>query len=207
MRIGIDLDNTIIHYDDAFVKAARERELVAHDFTGTKQQVRDHIRTLENGEVQWQMLQGYVYGKGIEAAKMFPGFPDFMRRCRRDPRISIFIVSHKTEFGHYDPERINLRDAARHWLQERKFFDEDGFAIPKDHLHFKATRTEKILKIIQLKCDLFIDDLVEVFDDPRFPSDIRQILFHSNEEETPEGEWTLCRNWKAIEEAVFSHAG
>lgn len=203
MRIGIDLDNTIIHYDDAFLKSAIERTLLPPDFQGNKQQVRDAIRLLKDGEIQWQMLQGYVYGQGLHYAKLFEGFPDFMRRCRSKPDARVSIVSHKTEFGHFDPERVNLRDAAREWLKLRHFFDSDGFNLSPDQVYFKSTRAQKILKIIQLKCDVFIDDLEEVLADPRFPKSVRKILFSTNRDRVPQGDWAVCHHWSDIERAVF----
>lgn len=203
LRIGIDLDNTIIHYDDAFLKSAIERGLLSPEFKGNKQQVRDAIRTQPDGETQWQMLQGFVYGQGLHHAKLFEGFPDFMRRCKATKNCDAFIVSHKTEFGHFDPERVNLRDAARAWMKARRFFDHDGFALPSDHVYFKSTRAQKILKIIQLQCDIFIDDLEEVLADPRFPQDIRKILFSTNPAHAPNGNWTVCHSWAEIERAVF----
>ena len=72
MRIGLDFDNTIISYDDVIWRAAQERGLVAPNLCGSKQQVRDIVRELPNGEIKWQALQGYVYGRGIEVRSWFP---------------------------------------------------------------------------------------------------------------------------------------
>ena len=60
MRIGLDFDNTIIRYDEVFLAEAKRRGLVAPEFRGTKQAVRDTIRLLPSGEVAWQQLQGHV---------------------------------------------------------------------------------------------------------------------------------------------------
>ena len=65
LRIGIDFDNTIIAYDEVFCAAAKRRGLIAAEFIGGKQAVRDAIRLLPDGELAWQRLQGQVYGKGI----------------------------------------------------------------------------------------------------------------------------------------------
>ena len=115
LRIGLDFDNTIITYDDVFLSTARERGLVGADFTGRKQAIRDAIRLLPDGELSWQKLQGQVYGKGLAQASMFEGVDAFLRRCLLN-KVPVVIVSHKTEFGHHDPDRVNLRDAARDWM-------------------------------------------------------------------------------------------
>lgn len=196
MRIGIDLDNTIIRYDDAFLTSARGRGLVPHGFSGTKQQVRDHIRTLEDGETQWQKLQGYVYGKGIEHASVFEGVKPFIRRSLSQGS-ELFIVSHKTEFGHYDPDKINLRDAALSFLEAEGFFTTLGFN--KAHISFHSTRAEKVKKIADLNLDWFIDDLIEIYEEPQFPAGVRKILFHTSDEKTPKGDWQVCVNWEEID--------
>jgi hypothetical protein len=61
-RIGLDLDNTLISYDRSFCSAAIERSLVPADFVGSKRDVRDRVRLLPAGELQWQRLQAHVYG-------------------------------------------------------------------------------------------------------------------------------------------------
>ena len=115
LRIGIDFDNTIITYDDVFCATAKRCGLINADFIGRKQAVRDAIRLLPDGELAWQRLQGQVYGKGIAEAKMIAGVEAFLRRCHAKG-CAVVVVSHKTEFGHFDPERVNLRQAALDWM-------------------------------------------------------------------------------------------
>ena len=66
---------------------------------------------------------------------------------------------------------MNLRDAARGWLQTSGMLGTHG--VPEEHLYFESTRAEKIARIIQLRCTHFIDDLEEVFNDPAFPDKCR----------------------------------
>lgn len=175
-RIGIDLDNTLIDYDQVFRMFAQERGLLDASFAGGKDEVRAAIRALPDGELAWQRLQGVVYGKGVRRAVLFEGADAFLRRAREE-RIDVVIVSHKTEFGHYDPDRINLRSAALEWLQERGFFDNDGFGLCHEDVIFAATRSEKIGIIRKLGVDFFIDDLIEVLEDSDFPAEVTGILF------------------------------
>jgi len=139
MRIGIDFDNTLIGYDDVFLAAARARDLLSARFTGNKQAVRDAIRLLPDGELAWQRLQGYVYGKGIGGAVMFEGVDGFLRQCRAAGH-GVFIVSHKTEHGHYDPSRVNLREAALGWMEAQGFFAPDIYAIQRENVFFESSR-------------------------------------------------------------------
>jgi hypothetical protein len=175
-RIGIDFDNTIVDYDAVFLTAAKERGLVDQEFRGGKETIREALRLMPDGENAWQSLQGYVYGKRITDAVMFEGFAAFLRLCRaQGHRIS--IVSHKTEYGHFDESRLNLRDAARSWMQVRGFFDQDGFGLRRDEVFFEGSRADKIERIAKLRLTHFIDDLPEVLDDPAFPRDVVPILF------------------------------
>src|ERR1700722_10299102 len=172
MRIGLDFDNTMIRYDDVFRQAAQERGLLPMDFSGSKQLVRDTIRNLPDGELKWQALQGHVYGKGIQNAALFPGLPEFLRRARAHGD-TVLVVSHKTEYGHFDPDKTNLRRAAIQWMEGQGFFTAEGFSMMPDHIHFTSTRSEKLSRIAELKCDIFIDDLHEVLADPDFPDFVR----------------------------------
>ena len=201
MRIGLDFDNTIIAYDEVFLSAARARGLVADDFRGTKQAIRDRIRLLPDGELSWQRLQGHVYGKGIEGATMFEGVESFLRRAGTEG-CSVLIVSHKTEYGHYDPDRINLREAARDWLIARGLLDGE-YGIPASNVFFEATRAEKLTRIAALGCTHFVDDLEEVLLDPAFPSDVKRILLHDGEQPRSTVPYKACASWRDIEEQVF----
>lgn len=201
LRIGLDLDNTLVFYDDAFSHAARERALVPAHFSGTKQQLRDQIRTLDNGETEWQKLQGHVYGRGIVHASIFPGVSEFITRCRQLGHV-LFIVSHKTEFGHYDESKTNLREAALGFLKQHGFFESLGFA-PAD-VSFHATRAEKVSTISSLSLDCFIDDLVEVYEEKHFPKTTRKILFHTSPTPAPGGEWDICSDWPSISKKLFA---
>jgi hypothetical protein len=201
MRIGIDFDNTIISYDAVFAAAAAARGLLPAGFAGGKQAVRDAIRRRPDGEQDWQRLQGHVYGAGIAGAQPFDGVEDFLRRARA-AGARVLIVSHKTEYGHFDPHRVNLRTAALAWMEARGLFAGDGAAIDRADVHFAATRAEKLARIGALGCTLFIDDLEEVLDDPDFPAGVARILFADRAE--PEGApYRVCRSWPCIGQAVF----
>jgi len=202
LRIGIDFDNTLVTYDDVFRSAARSRGLIDEGFSGTKQAVRDRIRLLPDGEIAWRTLQGHVYGKGIDDAVMFEGADTFLTRCRAEG-CSVFVVSHKTEFGHYDPAKVNLRRAALDWMAARGFFRADGYGIPIENVFFEGTRDDKVARVSDLKCTHFIDDLEEVLIDPKFPSGITRILFSEAGRQAAASPYLVRPTWREIEESVF----
>lgn len=203
MRIGVDFDNTLIDYDQVFLGEAQARGLVDPDFGGSKRAVRDKIRLLPDGELAWQRLQGYVYGKGIGGARMFAGARDFLLRCR-ERRIPVFIVSHKTRYGNFDPDRVDLREAALAWLDEQQFFAPGSALVERDRIFFADDRAEKLARIATLDCSHFIDDLEEVFADPGFPQGVRRILFAVHD--SPHAD-AVCGDWGSVTGAVFDAAG
>jgi hypothetical protein len=200
-RIGIDLDNTLIDYGAVFRTFAAERGLIDPAFVGGKDDVRAAIRALPDGEITWQHLQSAVYSKGIRQAVLFEGADAFLRRAR-DCGCEVVIVSHKTEFGHYDPERVNLRHAALEWLDQRGFFRDDGFAIPSKNVMFAATRSEKIAVIAELEVSFFIDDLPEVLEDVEFPTAVTGILF-TRGAGAPNTYPRALAHWREITDMVF----
>src|ERR1051325_6940804 len=72
--------------------------LISSDLgTLTKRSIRDRIRLLPDGEIEWQKCQALLYGQRIAEAKLVEGVADFIRLCR-ERGIPVHIVSHKTEF-------------------------------------------------------------------------------------------------------------
>ena len=202
LRIGIDFDNTIITYDDVFCAAAKAEGLIGADFAGSKQAVRDAIRLLPDGELTWQRLQGQVYGKGITGAKMVAGVESFLRRAKAEG-CAIVVVSHKTEYGHFDPDRVNLRSAALDWMKGQGLFD-GHHAIALSNVYFESTRAAKLARIAALSLSHFIDDLEEVLTDPGFPPGVERILFA--DEAPPAASYIRCGTWSDIERRVFGGA-
>lgn len=202
MRIGLDFDNTIAGYDGVFLEAAMEMELLPLKFNGRKKDIRDAIRLRPGGDTEWQRLQGRVYGKLMPRATMIDGVGEFLQRCR-EQKIPISIISHKTEFGHFDPDRLSLHDVARHWLTEHGFFEGDKFALAPEDVYFEATRGEKLSRISSAGCSHFVDDLEEIFRDPDFPSDVVAVLYSSAADDVQTGPFTVCRDWQEIADVLL----
>lgn len=202
VRIGIDFDNTIICYDKVFAAAARERGLVPEGWEGLKTDVRDFLRSRPGGELAWQGLQGFVYGKGIGGAEIYPGVREFLASCRK-ASASVYIVSHKTRFGHQDPDRVDLREAARGWLKAAGLIDTADAAVAADNVYFEDTMAAKVERLASLELDIFIDDLVDVFEQPHFPKATRSILFTQSRPPHP----VHCEpiaTWADISRGVFA---
>jgi hypothetical protein len=197
LRIGLDLDNTLISYDALFLRVALERGLVPPGFTGSKREIRDAIRLLPDGELAWRRLQARVYGPAIGGASAADGALDFIRLARASGA-ELSIVSHKTTFSNLSDERVNLREGAHAWLRSNGMLGPD--AVPEQRLFFEDTRTEKIARIAALRCTHFVDDLEEVFNDPTFPAEVERLLLTSSAT-VPPGAYRTYRSFHEITRA------
>jgi len=177
--IGVDFDNTIISYDNLMHKIAVDRNLIPPFFSKNKQQIRSHVRLLQNGEIHWQQLQETAYGPRIDEGQLIEGVQQFFKTCHQR-KIDVYIVSHKTSYATCNNNGIDLRNAALGWMTSKQVFSSDGFGLNNKQVFFESTRFEKIQRIQKLRCTLFIDDLEEIFQEESFPSDIEKILFSSS---------------------------
>ncbi len=200
MIIGIDFDNTIVSYDSLFYETALERGVIKAHTPPNKKAVRDAIRT-SYGDVEWQRLQGAVYGPGIGRAKPADGVLDFLRMSE-ELGCSCYIVSHKTLFSPHDETHTNLRTAALNWLQEKGFFKEVSLTIRHERVFFENTRQQKIAKIKSLICDVFIDDLQEILSDETLSTNLMKILYDPHEQHQ-KGDMHICSTWPEITAVVF----
>jgi len=202
MKIGIDFDNTIASYDTSFREVALAEGFIDGNWEGKgKTELRDHLRRQPDGEKTWMKLQGLIYGKHMHRAELVPGVANFFLSCKgRNHRI--FIVSHKTEYGHYDPVKISLRGEALKWMEVRRFFEPEYFGLDRKDVFFADTREEKVNIIARLNCDWFIDDLPEVFEENHFPASTQEILFGTYKPDRFQNR-TAINSWRKISEKIL----
>ena len=176
--IGVDLDNTIVCYDDVFDRAARDQGLIDGGPIQSKGRLRDELRA-EGREDAWTALQGYVYGPGMSLAPPFEGALEFLSECVRRG-VDVAIVSHRTPRPYAGPP-YDLHAAARDWLREREV------GIPPERILLEATREGKFARIGSIGCTNFIDDLPEFLTDPAFPDAVERVLFDPHRAGAPDG--------------------
>jgi hypothetical protein len=204
MRIGIDFDNTIAGYDDLFVHLGRSRGWLPADFKGGKKRVVEAVRRLDQGETKWMQLQAAAYGAHMDEAKLIDGVGSFLDGCKAR-RIEVYIVSHKTRQATLDQSGVDLREAALAWMAMKGFFDDAGFALPREHVFFESTRKGKCERIGALRCDHFIDDLEIVFREPFFPVGVNRHLYHPGKGRLPVGPFKAYRSWKEIADGILEN--
>jgi hypothetical protein len=200
---GIDFDNTIVTYDELLAAIARDRGLIGPASVETKRGIRDQIRLLPDGEIEWQKCQALLYGQRIAEARLIDGAAVFIRLCR-ERGVPVHIVSHKTEFSRFDQSGTNLRTAALSWMAAHRFFDASGLGLDPDNVHFASTRAEKIARICNLACTHFIDDLEETFLEETFPLSTMRILYEPGRQSPPPDGVALMKSWQEIRDYLFS---
>jgi hypothetical protein len=200
--VGLDFDNTIVTYDTLIHQTALKLGLIDPGTETSKRAVRDHIRRMPVGDIGWQKVQALVYGPLMDAAQLIDGVDVFIRRCRA-AGLPVFIVSHKTPYAGQDETGTNLREAALRWMESRGFFDPASLGFSRDHVFFASTREEKVARIRDLGCTLFVDDLEEVFLEPSFPPGVTKILFAPEPPEVEAAGTLVLSSWQAIHTHVF----
>lgn len=192
ITIGIDFDNTIVLYEDLFHRCALEEGLIRPETPKDKKVIRDEIRQLPQGEARWTTLQGLVYGWRMSEAKLAEGFTEF-RSWARNKGYYTCIISHKTQYPALG-EKIDLREAARQWMKQQGFFDPAGLALnPESEVFFEDTLANKLQRISEQKCDIFIDDLEEVLYHADFPKWVKRI--HYTKASVGHPEIVVCTSW------------
>lgn len=190
--IALDLDNTIICYDEAFRAAAAQLECLPEPGIAANKSSIKAAALACGGNDLWTRLQGLVYGEQIGKATLFPGCAEFVASAQEE----LVIVSHKTQFPVLGDKK-DLREAAANWIQSTPLA-----GVP---LHFFDTREAKVAKISELSPRALIDDLPEVFQTPSFPP---ETIFHLFDPDNSHPLWTASpriRSWHEARSELLPH--
>lgn len=178
MRIGFDFDNTIVNYDALFYKVACEYGVTHENLAVNKLAVRDYLRQINKEDI-WTEMQGYVYGARMNEAIMYPCALDVMQTIKKAGHV-LAIVSHKTKYP-YLGKPYDLHASARQWiaehLQEKNTAGNAISLIAQQHIFFEVTKEDKLARIANFDCDVFIDDLPEILLAADFPAKTIRYLF------------------------------
>jgi hypothetical protein len=201
LSVGIDFDNTLADYDALFRELAAERSLVTAPATMTKRELRDAVRTLPDGEVEWQKLQALAYGPLIHRARVPDGALGLIEALIA-AGAAVAVVSHKTPTAGYGDGRTDLRVAATAFMESHGFFSEVPARLRRSDVYFELTRHAKLKRILSLGCTHFIDDLEETFREPSFPSGTFRVLYAPAG--APESQfYTVARTWPEVGDLIM----
>lgn len=196
LHVGIDLDNTIIRYDGLMAATAIGKGLIVSGKYQGKKALRDHIRSLADGEAKWQDLQKIVYGDAVSRARLFRGVKAALGQLR-SLGIRVSIISHKTRM---------FRRGALGFMKSRGLFS-GLYGLGENSVFFESTRREKIGRVIALGCTHLIDDLPEVFAEPDFPPKVRKILFDPGRPCHERHGMLIAGSWRDVGFLILKEAG
>jgi hypothetical protein len=177
MIVGLDLDNTIVCYDEAIKRLANDVKQLPQDTPRTKLGIRDFLRQ-ENREDEWTEFQGELYGPGMSYADPFPGALETIAAMQNAGHSAV-IISHRTQFPYLGP-KYDLHQSARDWI-EKKLVLEGKELIASDNIYLNETKDQKVSLVQSLKCDVFLDDLIEILSHDAFPSSVQKLWFSQNQ--------------------------
>lgn len=196
MIIGIDLDNTIVCYDQAITRLADELLDLPETVPRTKLGVRNQLRSVGR-EDEWTAFQGALYGPGMQHAYPFIGCLETLRWLVSEGH-SLRIVSHRSARP-YAGTAYDLHEYGHQWVASHLLGEG---VIRNDAVFFHETRKEKVKQIATLGCRLFLDDLPEVFAEQGFPCQTQPVLFAPEGRTDPDGHYWVAHAWSTVPRLV-----
>lgn len=197
LRIGLDLDNTIVCYDDLFRELAVERGLISPEAPLGKRGLRKLLRERDQESV-WTYLQGEAYGARMGGARLFPGVRELFAAAR-SAGAELRIVSHRSRTP-YGGQQYDLHRCAREWLRAQRLMEPDQL---EQSLFLELTVEAKIERITALQCSHFVDDMRSVLTHRDFPASTQALHFAPGSEETPPTDLVTVRSWGELQRLLL----
>ncbi len=196
--IGLDFDNTLVHYDKLFHQLAVEKGLIPESLSVDKTAIRNYLRSKDQ-EQDFTLLQGQVYGLRILEAEPAEGVLESLMTLK-ELGVSMVLVSHKTKVPFKGPP-YDLRKAALDWLSKYGFFSSSGIGWSTSQVYFEDTKASKVSRICSLECTHYVDDLPEILS--LLPVNVTRILYDPNHAHTTE-QFRKISYWGALK-AIISN--
>ncbi len=205
MKIGIEFDKTLIHYDPLLHQLACARELIPENTPVRIHAVKEALLK-QDLEADWLELQSEVLGEDILLVKPYAGAVDFFRMAQ-EQSITLFIISEKPRHPpkHTDSD-CDLHIAVHKWLEYYGFTSPNDINLSPEMVFLELSDTDKLQRIASLGCDFFIDNDHEFLSIPGFPLSVRRILF-APEDEVPHStdlsELKIVSSWAQLQKMLL----
>jgi hypothetical protein len=175
-RFGFDLDNTIIDYSHS---AIRYSELNSLKSISSVRELKTLLNQADASTIEWNRAQGWIYTVGLEFARLSTGILEFIYWLRQS-EYELSIHSHKSKKTPRSSGELDLHSPMVKWLQESKLINYVDF---NSALHFYETQDLKIIGLQNARIEYFVDDLVDIFRNPKYPSDVKSFLIPPSPEQ------------------------
>jgi len=204
LRVGVDLDNTIVCYDRLFHDLAVERGLIGDAVAPTKTAVRARLCAAGREDV-WTELQGEAYGPRMRDAMPFDGVREFFAACARTG-VDAYIVSHRSRHPYAGPPH-DLHESARRWLAAASL--PCAGADATDRAFLEIDRDAKARRIAELGCTHFVDDLADFLAEPSLPASMVRVHFDPAGASAPgraAAELVGASSWRDVSRVILGEA-
>lgn len=191
-KIGIDLDNTIIDYDQLFYKEAFKKRLIPKKMDRNRIKIRNYIK--KKSVTKWKQLQSNIYSTYLDKAILRKGFIKFIIHLTKRG-FNFCIISHKTKYP-YIGKKINLHNLSKKWIENNINKKLKKYDCEIKKIFFETTEKKKIKKIINEKCDYFIDDLPSIL--ISLPKNFKKILIDPQKNYNKKSNFLVLNEWKNI---------
>lgn len=168
-RFGFDLDNTLIDYSNAVQEYCLNEGL---NECKTLDSLRTLLRRSDTSGRLWQLAQGWLYTDGLSYARIGQGAVELCEFLKNS-NIELMIVSHKTTHTPDFCGQKPLREIATKWINSSELAD---YFLGNEQIYYEATRASKVERIQKLELNYFVDDLIEVFQEPAYPKAVTSFL-------------------------------
>jgi hypothetical protein len=191
LKIGIDLDNTIIDYSNSLKKLLKdEYKIELQNEIIHKSLIKTQIIE-KYSDREWTRAQGLLYSKYLDYANPYPGCLDALKKLSINGS-ELYIISHKTRYP-FIGGKTNLILFAKKWITTNLVHDNGINLFKEANILFNESIHKKVDSIISHDLDIFIDDLDMIL--KLLPSNLNKIWFTS---EIMPSEFIKCSNWEEI---------
>lgn len=180
-RIGFDLDNTLIDYSLSCIKYSEFSDLPK---IGKTTDLKQYLNKIDPTTKTWNKAQSWIYTEGLSFAKISEGAEELLAWLL-SKHYDISIHSHKSEKTPEYSGSLDLRSPMKSWIQSSNLF---AYLDLDRDIFFYETQDFKIQGISDANLDIFVDDLMAVFNHPRFPRNVVPLLIGSANPEKTEFE-------------------
>jgi hypothetical protein len=165
--IGIDLDNTIVNYEEVCRKLLSEQGCDCLFSGNARSVLKSHLMSQLEGNLKWTLVQGHLYGNGMKDASLYPGVLDaFLSLLTAG--FEIHILSHKSRYPAIG-QPMDFHECAHQFLCERLISSIEDRFRDQVKIAFFPTQDAKVKAIKMRGCMVFVDDLLSVLRHPEFP--------------------------------------
>lgn len=200
LHIGIDLDNTIVDYDGVFFRVAVEQGWVDSAVPKNHNDLRQHLLAEDGHDERWQWLQSQVYGPRIGESVPYEGMLAALLAWHEYGH-RLTVVSHKSSHSNWNPG-IELQQAAMGWLKRHGLINTPPATSIISAVYFEPDQVQKVARIAELACDVFIDDKLAVLSSETFPVNTIPGFFDPNKSNHDAHEAVRFHSWWQIRDWI-----